>query len=249
MGSPTVATLKRLFAVSSNRCAFPKCASPLVHGEKVTGRVAHIRARSAGGPRYDSSLSAEELHGFDNLLLLCSAHHDVIDADELAYTVARLLEMKRAHESAKAPVSELSDAQAGSLIHNEISGSPQATIVSSVNQSGGITAASVTVNQAPEPEIHYEEVFVNKPTPSGYHTRVALKLVSPYPPGNLAVQVTSPSIVSAQLNPQRSGAVIKGHSGVRGNMAFDNLQQPYGIIHLDILMRQPDVPDITFGIE
>ncbi|WP_264179384.1 hypothetical protein [Sutcliffiella horikoshii] len=36
---PTPSTVKRLFAVSGNRCAFPKCINKLIEEEKVTGRI------------------------------------------------------------------------------------------------------------------------------------------------------------------------------------------------------------------
>ena len=55
MSGPSVATIKRLFAVSGNRCAFPGCTTPLVDptSGKVTGRICHIRARNPQGPRHD----------------------------------------------------------------------------------------------------------------------------------------------------------------------------------------------------
>ncbi len=99
MASVTTATIKRLFAVSAGMCAFPKCQQSLVHLEKVTGRICHIRAAKRGGPRYDGAQSEEERHGFANLLLLCPIHHDVIDADIDTYSVERLVGIKADHES------------------------------------------------------------------------------------------------------------------------------------------------------
>jgi hypothetical protein len=100
MGRISESVTKRLYALSSNRCAFPKCPTPLVDppSGKVTGRICHIRARSAEGPRYDPSQTAEDRDGFDNLLLLCPVHHDVIDADVVSYTTERLVQMKLEHE-------------------------------------------------------------------------------------------------------------------------------------------------------
>jgi len=94
MAGPSVATVKRLFAVSGNRCAFPGCALPLVDeaSGKVTGRICHIRARSPEGQRYDAGQSEKKRHGFANLVLMCPLHHDVIDSDAEAYTMERLLE-------------------------------------------------------------------------------------------------------------------------------------------------------------
>jgi hypothetical protein len=79
--APGAATVKRLFALSGNRCAFPKCTSLLVDGTKVVGKICHIKAQSKGGPRYDPNQTQVERHGYDNLILMCGRHHDVIDAD------------------------------------------------------------------------------------------------------------------------------------------------------------------------
>jgi len=112
MAGPSVATVKRLFAVSGNRCAFPGCALPLVDeaSGKVTGRICHIRARSPEGQRYDAGQSEKKRHGFANLVLMCPVHHDVIDSDAETYTVERLLEIKARHEARYAGGAEPSDA-------------------------------------------------------------------------------------------------------------------------------------------
>jgi len=101
MAGPSVATVKRLFAVSGNRCAFPGCTLPLVDDAsgKVTGRICHIKADSSGGPRYDADQSDDERHGFANLVLMCPLHHDVIDSEVKTYTVEKLLEIKARHEA------------------------------------------------------------------------------------------------------------------------------------------------------
>jgi len=111
MAGPSVATVKRLFAVSGNRCAFPGCALPLVDeaSGKVTGRICNIKADSPGGPRYDPEQSEEERHGFANLVLMCPLHHDVIDSDVETYTVENLLEIKARHEARYAGGAEPSD--------------------------------------------------------------------------------------------------------------------------------------------
>jgi hypothetical protein len=128
--APRLGTVKRLFAVSENRCAFPKCKAELVCQGTVVGKICHIKADKPNGPRYDAGQSDEERHGFDNLILMCGTHHTVIDDDEEAYTVQRLTDMKTAHEASAA---NMSDDQA----------SHGATLLLSYNQSGGITAQSV----------------------------------------------------------------------------------------------------------
>lgn len=99
MGSPKISTIKRLFAVSNNQCAYPGCEVPLVENSGiVTGEIAHIKASNEKGPRYDKSQSEEERHGFNNLILLCGRHHTIIDADVNEYPVEKLLKIKKLHE-------------------------------------------------------------------------------------------------------------------------------------------------------
>ncbi len=100
MNAPTQKTIKRLFAVSRNQCAFPGCEIPLVEDSgTVTGEIAHIKGVSANGPRFDPKQTDEKRHSFDNLMLLCGRHHRVIDGEVEKYSVACLLKMKHEHES------------------------------------------------------------------------------------------------------------------------------------------------------
>ena len=153
MGSPTMGTTKRLFAVCGNRCAFPKCSLQLVDSPsgKVTGRICHIKARQPGGPRYDSSQTEEQRQDFANLLLLCPIHHDVIDDDPEAYTVGRLTKMKADHERSHVAVTEPDDVVARQLIaaieNNVVT---QGSIIFTQNQLGGQVAHSIQ-NFGPQP--------------------------------------------------------------------------------------------------
>ena len=135
---PSVQAIKRLFGESGNLCAFPKCTQAIIRGATVLGKVCHIKGRKPGSARYDAAQSNEERHGYDNLVLLCGIHHDVIDDDEKSYTVARLHEIKAAHIRRAAQLPD-EEAEKGALI---LFANP----VVSVNQSGGITASSVIVN-------------------------------------------------------------------------------------------------------
>src|SRR6266550_8558205 len=103
---PTQSTLKRLFALTGNRCAFPKCQAPLTHNDTLLGEVCHIRAESPGGPRYDPAQTPEERQHFDNLIVMCPTHHTVIDDDEISFSVSRLHQIKTEHESAATPIDD-----------------------------------------------------------------------------------------------------------------------------------------------
>lgn len=99
MPGPTLAVIKRLFALSRNKCTFSGCEAPIVEDSgTVTGEICHIKAASPGGPRYDPMQSESERHAASNLLLLCGRHHTLIDAEPTTYTVQKLTELKRLHE-------------------------------------------------------------------------------------------------------------------------------------------------------
>jgi hypothetical protein len=99
MGLPTENTIKRLFALSQNRCAYPGCSTLIVQPcGAVTGKVCHIRGKSPLGPRHDPSQSDDERNGYDNLVLLCGTHHDIVDAHPERFTVELLKDFKEIHE-------------------------------------------------------------------------------------------------------------------------------------------------------
>nr|VFK46757.1 MAG: hypothetical protein BECKTC1821D_GA0114238_103522 [Candidatus Kentron sp. TC] len=91
-------TVKRLYAKSSNQCAFPKCTAPIIVDEIVVGEICHIRARRKNGPRYDATLSAADRDGYGNLLLLCKTCHKLIDSDPARYPSEALTTIKHQHE-------------------------------------------------------------------------------------------------------------------------------------------------------
>lgn len=96
------ATLKRLFALSGNVCAFPGCDAPIVDTEHgvVTGEICHIKARSPHGPRYDPDQTPTERDGYENLMLMCGAHNKIVDDHSThdAFTVQMLQHYKLDHE-------------------------------------------------------------------------------------------------------------------------------------------------------
>ncbi|WP_158817652.1 hypothetical protein [Methylocapsa sp. S129] len=147
---PTASTIKRLFALSSNRCAFRHCTCPLIVGETVVGEVCHIKAASRGGPRYDNQQTADDRHGFANLILMCGPHHTIVDDNEEAFTVEFLTRRKTEHESNPARLDEQIVDKAMYLFLNQT--------VSSTNQSGGITANTVNTEA-----IHFNSLSVAAP--------------------------------------------------------------------------------------
>jgi len=117
--------------------------------KKVTGRICHIRAKSRAGPRFDASQTDAERDGFDNLLLLCPLHHDIVDADPEAYTVERLERMKR--DAAKeGETSVISDDVAKEFVRvSDVAAA--ASVIVSTGQSGGQAAHMIANYLASEP--------------------------------------------------------------------------------------------------
>jgi len=99
MGKPTEKTIKRLFALSANVCAFPGCMSPMVESANAAiGEICHIRAQRQGGPRFDPNWPPEDLHGFENLMLFCPNHHRTVDTQPEVFPIEALRQMKATHE-------------------------------------------------------------------------------------------------------------------------------------------------------
>ena len=89
-------------------CSFTGCARLTVGPseeslEAVTmiGKAAHIcgAAPGPGSRRYDASMTPEQRAHIDNAIWLCADHADLIDRDEVTYTVETLHAMKREHEA------------------------------------------------------------------------------------------------------------------------------------------------------
>jgi hypothetical protein len=98
--------LAALIQVSGDTCYWPepRCLVPVtvdVDGDKILNvEIAHIRAAHPNGPRYVPSMTALQRRKFANLLLLCPAHHRVIDVLHPGdFSIEILDEWKRAREA------------------------------------------------------------------------------------------------------------------------------------------------------
>jgi hypothetical protein len=82
-------TVKQLYGTAST-CAHPECDEPLLRWVDdldtpvLNSRIAHIRAASTLGPRYDEAMTDEDRRAFDNLILLCLPHAEEVDLKVLA---------------------------------------------------------------------------------------------------------------------------------------------------------------------
>lgn len=96
-------TVRRLDTLSGNECYAPSCNKKLIAEDHKTiiSKICHITAASKNGPRYIASMSDDDRRDFNNLILLCDEHHNIIDNMENVqkYPISLLQEWKRNHES------------------------------------------------------------------------------------------------------------------------------------------------------
>lgn len=100
----TQKTVKVIFALSRNQCAYPGCKNRVVlpsteeSGELVLSQICHIYALSEEGPRGKAGLTESELNAPDNLILFCPTHHVMVDGQYERFPAELLKEWKKAHE-------------------------------------------------------------------------------------------------------------------------------------------------------
>ena len=98
-------TLKVLFGLSRNQCAYPECSNPVIEPPTeqsdalVIAQICHIYAVSEKGPRGKPGLTQEALNAQENLILLCPNHHALVDGQHESYPADTLKEWKRDHET------------------------------------------------------------------------------------------------------------------------------------------------------
>lgn len=143
--SPSRPTVKRLFALSGNACAFPGCSTPLVDKATgaIVGEVCHIKGEKPLAARYDETQEDSARHGFENLILMCNVHHKIIDDSEEKYPAALILQWKSDHESRKGIVSISDDDTAAFIRHIEVQGIESFNVLHAPNVSGGQVASNI----------------------------------------------------------------------------------------------------------
>ncbi|MBE7434519.1 MAG: hypothetical protein HS100_11440 [Anaerolineales bacterium] len=124
--------------------------------------------------------------------------------------------------------------------------------VFSQNQSGGITANNLIVNNIstnPTPVLDIKEILINQPHEGKFQSRFELSLHTPHPVGNLYIGVRASQIEKMDIMPMRLGMFMSGHAGIRDGYAFDNLQNAYGKYELRIITNKPERFAIEYNIE
>jgi DNA-binding CsgD family transcriptional regulator len=120
MQGPSLTAVKVLYALSGNICYYTGCDLEMTNPtwKRVRGQVAHIAGENPDSARYDAGQASQERRAYDNLILLCPLHHNLID-DLLPHehSVSRLLEMKEAHIEHMRGSRWIDNVDEGMLIH------------------------------------------------------------------------------------------------------------------------------------
>lgn len=121
--------------------------------------------------------------------------------------------------------------------------------VVSVNQQGGITAKKVIINQTPKPELVWRESRQEALSTGKTQTTARLSVITPFPIGNLYLEVHGKTIEEMHLSPMRSGAFHTGNAGKRDGFAFTNVPQAFGDYQLIIISSEPEIFEVGTEVE
>lgn len=88
-------TIKKLYGLSAGRCNI--CKRVLIEENVQIGQMAHVIAKNSSGPRGEDNL--ENDNRYENLILLCSIDHTIVDCKPNEYPVSRLHQIKNNHEA------------------------------------------------------------------------------------------------------------------------------------------------------
>jgi hypothetical protein len=80
-------TERALFLLAQRTCYYPECPTPVItfveEGVPVVNvQIAHISGAKLGSARFDPAMSDKERAAFDNVMLLCKPHHNLVDRIE-----------------------------------------------------------------------------------------------------------------------------------------------------------------------
>lgn len=151
-------TIKKLYALSGNKCAFPDCSVVFLRPEEDLNysNICHIEDANPGC-RYNPNMTDKERAHYDNLVLFCPNHH-IETNNETLYPKETLLKIKNEHESKILQI--LSGT--GSLSKNP---SALNEVINKIGVSFYIAEDLGDPNNAPDPEskISYNNIKRYKP--------------------------------------------------------------------------------------
>ena len=109
----------RLWGMAAGRC---EICNKLLYLDSHYGddanfaENAHIHAVGKTGPRHDSEMTQDEINCVENLMLLCSEHHHLIDTKPENYSSSFLIEQKLAHEERVRRLTEIQDGNSCKMV-------------------------------------------------------------------------------------------------------------------------------------
>jgi SMODS-associated and fused to various effectors sensor domain len=115
-GSISRTATLRLWVLAGGRCEYRGCNTHLLEDDVTSFELnladrAHIvgATDAPGSPRGDDPLALDERNAAENLMLLCRAHHRLIDQRIDEHPVSELRRMKREHETRIRLLTDLQD--------------------------------------------------------------------------------------------------------------------------------------------
>lgn len=109
---PNDQTRYRLYSACAGYCQKPDCNKYLFHDFEKNksihfSEIAHIISASKKGPRANEELTAEEKGGYDNLIILCSNCHALIDKAEEDFPEEVIIKWKKSSSEKVKSIMEL----------------------------------------------------------------------------------------------------------------------------------------------
>ncbi len=100
-----------------------------------------------------------------------------------------------------------------------------------INVTRGVSNTLGTIGhvgkEAPAPELR--QLSSNVSESNGvFTTSVMIEVVAPYPPANMYLAATSPTLIDCDVTPQRAGVHQAGNTAKREGLWFTNIHHPSG---------------------
>lgn len=121
--------------------------------------------------------------------------------------------------------------------------------VTSIGQSGGVTANTVEINnitQEVSHELFARQLEFNKPHGENYVTEIELSSKNVIP--NVYLAAHAVNILDFDVMPQRAGGFMSGHSGKRDGYHFTNIPNFGGVYRVKITTAQPGDIRLEYGL-
>jgi hypothetical protein len=134
-------------------------------------------------------------------------------------------------------------AQSTPNTESPMTGKNSLTITGSNNT---VTVDHIGDVNVPGPELKLSATHGKQESDGSFAAVFDVQIVAPYTPGSLRIEAWAPGITRLDVVPQRTGAAIFGHSGVRPDHAFSTVMQPFGHYKIYVLTKAPTNVEIRY---